>query len=182
MRHVPNILSAIRILLIPVFVSLMLQGNTTHAALVLAGSGITDLLDGYLARRFHWISDLGKVLDPVADKLTQVTVCVVLAYALQKYLFFFAIMLLKEALMIALGGYLLKKGAKIDGARWFGKAATVCFYVTMTIIVLFPTLPAIITTILLVITTALVVFAFGMYIPLFFTLKRGAGADYDKAK
>ncbi|MEG0306191.1 MAG: CDP-alcohol phosphatidyltransferase family protein, partial [Oscillospiraceae bacterium] len=80
-----------RILLIPVFVWQLLIGNTTAAAVILAGSGITDLLDGYLARHYNWISDLGKVLDPVADKLTQVTVCVVLAYLLSDYMIFFII-------------------------------------------------------------------------------------------
>ncbi|MEG0485473.1 MAG: CDP-alcohol phosphatidyltransferase family protein [Oscillospiraceae bacterium] len=180
MRHVPNILSCLRILLIPVFVWQLLIGNTTAAAVILAGSGITDLLDGYLARHYNWISDLGKVLDPVADKLTQVTVCVVLAYLLSDYMIFFIIMFLKEVLMMALGGYLLKKGAHIDGARWFGKAATVCFYVSMTILVLFPMLPKIIAIVLLCGTTALVLFAFSMYIPMFFKLKRGTAVSANK--
>lgn len=171
MRHIPNILSALRILMIPFFVIEMLSGNTTFAAVILAVSGLTDLLDGYLARHFNWITDVGKVLDPVADKLTQVTVCVVLLYVLRSFWIFFIIMLLKELVMITLGGYLLKKGAKIDGARWFGKAATVCFYVFMTLIVLFPAMPTGIVVAMLVITTAFVVFAFARYIPLFFTLK-----------
>lgn len=171
MRHIPNILSAIRILMIPYFAYEMLSGNTTTAAAVLALSGFTDLLDGFLARRFNWISDIGKVLDPVADKLTQVTVCIVLLYVLRSFWVFFGIMLLKELVMIFLGGYLIKKGAKIDGARWFGKAATVCFYFFMTVIVLFPAMPEAIVVAMLGITTAFVVFAFARYIPLFFTLK-----------
>lgn len=174
MRHLPNLLSVMRILLIPFFVNAMLRGNTTTAAAILAASGLTDLLDGYLARKFNWISDLGKVLDPVADKLTQVTVCLILAYVLRQYIFFFGVMLLKEVAMIGLGGYLLKKGAHIDGAKWFGKAATVCFYITMTLIVLIPAMPEMIVFVMLGVTTAFVVFAFARYIPMFFTLKSTA--------
>ncbi|MDR2932121.1 MAG: CDP-alcohol phosphatidyltransferase family protein, partial [Oscillospiraceae bacterium] len=89
MRHIPNILSFFRIVLIPFFVWQMLAGHTFNAAIILGISGLTDLLDGFLARRFGWISQLGKVLDPAADKLTQVTVCVVLAIVYRKYWYFF---------------------------------------------------------------------------------------------
>ena len=82
MKHIPNILSSLRIVMIPFFVWQMLTGNMLSAGLILLASGITDTLDGQLARHFGWISDLGKILDPFADKLTQtaVSVCFIIRF------------------------------------------------------------------------------------------------------
>ena len=71
---VPNLLSLIRILLIPVFALLFYQGQVLWAVFVLFLSGLSDFFDGKIARRFNQISALGKILDPVADKLTQITI------------------------------------------------------------------------------------------------------------
>lgn len=141
MRHIPNILSVFRILLIPFFVWQMLQGNTVNAAVVLIFSGLTDILDGGLARRFNWISSLGKVLDPVADKATQVAVCLMLARRMPQFWYFFALILLKELVMLLLGGWLLKKGVRLLGARWFGKVVTTFFYIIMVGLLFFPAIP-----------------------------------------
>ena len=172
MRHIPNILSFIRILLIPFFVWQMLDGNNLTAALILALSGVTDLLDGFLARRYNWISQLGKVLDPIADKLTQLTVCIVFIIILRRYWVFFAILLAKDFVMLVLGGYLIKKGVKMDGAKWFGKVATLVFYSVMTLILLIPTMPAWLITSLLCLATVCVIYAGLMYIPDFIRYRR----------
>lgn len=135
MRHIPNIISIIRILLIPFFVWLMLTDRPYQAAAILVVSGISDFLDGFLARRFNWVSDVGKVLDPVSDKLTQVTVCVTLIIVLRQYWFFFAALLFKDLVMLTLGSYLVKNGVKLEGARWFGKVVTTMFYIIMVAII-----------------------------------------------
>ena len=75
---VPNLLSLIRIFLIPAFAVLYYKGHIGWAVLMLALSGISDFLDGKIARRFNQVSELGKILDPVADKLTQITIAVML--------------------------------------------------------------------------------------------------------
>ena len=75
---VPNLLSLIRILLVPVFAVLFYQGHVLWAVFVLFLSGVSDFFDGKIARRFHQVSALGKVLDPVADKITQITIAVML--------------------------------------------------------------------------------------------------------
>ena len=75
---VPNLLSLIRIILIPVFGVLFYHDHVLAAVIVLAVSGLTDLFDGKIARRFNQVSELGKILDPIADKLTQMTIAVVL--------------------------------------------------------------------------------------------------------
>ena len=167
MKHIPNILSIIRILLIPFFVWQMLSGHTYIAASILLVSGLTDTLDGTLARKFNWITPLGKVLDPAADKLTQVTVCIVLAIKLHTYWPFFVILLSKDFVMLIIGGYLLKKGVKLEGAKWFGKISTVLFYMTMILIIFIPSMPRWVTIILLTLTTACAVFSVLMYFPEF---------------
>lgn len=172
MKHTPNILSAFRIVLIPFFAWQMMSGNTLNAAVILGVSGLTDMLDGLLARRFGWISQLGKVLDPVADKLTQVTVCIVLAVRLRKYWPFFLILLVKEVVLLTLGGYLMKKGVRLDGARWFGKVATVLFYVTMVSIMLFPSMPVTLINILLTLTVFCALAAAVLYLPEFRRYRR----------
>ena len=75
---VPNLLSLIRIILVPVFAVLFYQGHVLWAVFVLFLSGLSDFFDGKIARRFHQVSALGKVLDPVADKITQITIAVML--------------------------------------------------------------------------------------------------------
>ena len=167
MKHIPNILSCLRILLIPFFVWQMFAGNTVNAGVILIVSGATDLLDGILARRFGWVSAVGKVLDPVADKLTQGTISIVLAILLRQYWVFFAILIIKDLVMLILGGYLLKNGIKIEGARWFGKVVTVLFYGVMIGIVCFPGMPPWLITTLLAIVSGCAVIAAALYVPEF---------------
>ena len=96
---IPNLLSAFRLLLIPLFVWLYLQEKYFYTGLVLLISGITDISDGFIARRFHMVSNVGKVLDPVADKLTQISmlICLVTRYPLM--LILVVIMIFKELFM-----------------------------------------------------------------------------------
>lgn len=164
MRHIPNIISGIRIALIPVFVSLYLAGHQMQAAIVLGISGLTDMLDGNLARRFGWTSQLGKVLDPVADKLTLLSVCVLLLIKLEDYRIFFVILLIKDLIMLVLGGHLIKNGVVLKGAKWFGKLGTVVFYVGMVALWLFDMPHWAIVTILTIVTTLEVMSAL-LYIP-----------------
>lgn len=165
MKNIPNILSLFRIILIPFFVWQMMKGQTTAAAIILVVSALTDLLDGFLARRFGWVTQLGKVLDPTADKLTQVTVCIVLAINLRPYWIFFALILFKDLVMLIIGGYLFKNGIKIEGAKWFGKLATAFFYIAMCLIVFFPTISPLFTRILLTLTLICTFTAGILYIP-----------------
>ncbi len=167
MKNIPNLLSAFRISLIPFFVIQLLEGNTLNAGLLLIFSGFTDFLDGFLARKFNWITDLGKVLDPAADKLTQAAVSITLAYMLRQYWIFFAIMIFKDLIMLIIGGYLMKKGAKLEGAKFLGKVSTFIYYIGTILIILIPTMPnAIIIAILSIATICALISAFS-YIPEF---------------
>jgi len=183
MNIIPNSLSFFRIILIPLFVWYMVQDKTLAAAITLAVSGLTDFLDGWLARRFNWISQFGKMLDPMADKLTQVTVCLVMVIKLQQYWYFFLILFLKELLMLVLGGYLVKKGVKLEGAKFFGKVTTTVFYISMIFIVFIPTMPNQMVVFLLSLTTICAIISAFMYIPDFLHYReeiRRSGQDSEE--
>ena len=181
MRHTPNIISFIRICLIPFFVWNMLNERFLPAGVILVCSGVSDALDGFLARRFNWISKLGKVLDPAADKLTQVAVSITLGYIVgQRYpwiWWFFAILLVKELLMLALGAELLKKGVTLDGARWPGKVNTVLFYVTMAVLIFFPDVSKYFIGFMMLATSLCAIFAAISYTPDYLNYKKDVKKD-----
>jgi len=166
MRHIPNILSSLRILLIPFLIYFVLQGEMFFAALILILSGFSDFLDGFLARRFGWMSPIGKVLDPLADKLTQITICVLFALRLGGFVWLFVtILVCKEIVMLILGAYFYTKGVKLEGARLFGKVTTVLFYLTAIVIALAPALPRYSIYAMLLIVTASAVVSAVLYWP-----------------
>lgn len=165
MNKLPNLLSNLRIVMIPFFVWQMLSGNTLAAGVILAVSGITDTLDGRLARRFHWVSEVGKALDPLADKLTQCAVSICLLMRMPSLWFFFALLILKDMVMLTLGIFIHRSGVQIEGAGLCGKAATVVFYVVMGLIVLVPSIPEWIVTLMLAIDVAFALLAGFSYLP-----------------
>ena len=129
-KHLPNILTVVRFLLIPVIVLFALNNNYIAAIVVLTISGITDILDGYIARRFNLISDFGKLMDPFADKATQLTILVVLSIKGIIPFWIMLVVLLKEVLMIAGASFLYGKDVVVY-SKWYGKLATVLFYVAI---------------------------------------------------
>jgi len=136
------------------------------AAFILIFSGLTDLFDGFLARRFGWVSQVGKVLDPLADKLTQITICVLFAVTLGGLLWiFFAVLVFKEFVMLLLGAYFYKKGVKLEGARFLGKMTTVLFYLAVIVIALVPALPAFVIYAMLAVVTVSAIIAGVLYWP-----------------
>jgi len=186
---IPNILSLIRIALIPVFAVLYIYSDENPDLLawsigVLALSGATDLFDGYIARRFNQITEIGKVLDPVADKLTQVTVMLCLAINNPRLFPLFGICFVKELLQ-SIGAALLmfRKKADAQPARWYGKVATFVFYFCMALFVAFPldgnepllfglTMPLWLFITLAVIVAAFMIFAFIHYAQVYLQVSR----------
>lgn len=139
--NLPNTLTSLRIVLIPFFCVLFLMGPDyyAYAGAVLVVSGLSDMFDGLLARKLHQETELGKILDPIADKLTlaAVVVCMWYVYHVQFPWISFAlgIMLLKEIAMAVGGFVIVRRGQKLVKARWWGKVATVVFYTCMLLIV-----------------------------------------------
>lgn len=126
---IPNLLSLFRILLIPLIVWLYCgKGNYPLAAWALVLSGITDVADGFIARRFHMVSDLGKVLDPIADKLTQVTALGCLLTRFPTVILPLAVMVVKEAVMAVMGLVVIRRTGAVYSAEWHGKLATCLLY------------------------------------------------------
>ncbi len=134
--NVPNALSVLRLLLVPLFMALYLLHLDMWAFGVLLLSGVTDILDGIIARRFNQITDCGKLVDPLADKVTQVAVVICLATRYSELLVLAIICFAKELCQGIGGLLLLRKGSTMRGSKWFGKASTVIFYACMLLIVL----------------------------------------------
>lgn len=134
---IPNIISFTRILLIIPFIVFFLLGNYLIAFSFILLSGISDCLDGYLARKLNQISDLGKLLDPVADKLTLISVVICMGVLIPEILPIAIVLVIKDILMLVGGFYLLKKEIIPPPAKWYGKVATVIFYVSVVTIVFF---------------------------------------------
>ncbi|MCC8072578.1 MAG: CDP-alcohol phosphatidyltransferase family protein [Clostridiales bacterium] len=136
---IPNWLSFIRIALIPVFVVLFLKGYVLVAVIIMICTAFTDLFDGKIARKFNQVSNLGKLLDPIADKLSQMAIVIVLIVTYWdnaiRYLFMFFIA--KELIMILGGALLLSKGLRPTAAEIWGKVATNVFYIAMIFILAF---------------------------------------------
>lgn len=141
---IPNILSYVRIAMIPLYIYLYVTAQTTEqyykAAGVLVLSGLTDSLDGIIARKTGQITDLGKVLDPLADKLTQIAV-VGAMFVERPYILPLLVLFIGKELYLLISNVLLfKKDIFMDGAMWFGKLATAFFYISMLALVALPQL------------------------------------------
>lgn len=128
---IPNLMSLFRIFLIPFILWMFFTGRYYIAAGLLALSGITDVLDGIIARRFHMISAVGKALDPIADKLTVLAVLVSLCFVSETMIILVAVTVLREIAMGVMGLLIIKKTGTTYSSRWHGKISTVFLYLTM---------------------------------------------------
>ncbi|MBQ6266415.1 MAG: CDP-alcohol phosphatidyltransferase family protein [Clostridia bacterium] len=180
---VPNLLSALRIVMVPIFAVLFYHEHYAWAVFVLALSGLSDFFDGKIARRFNQVSALGKILDPVADKLTQITIAVMFYLTFRKsedslvkaFSWVFLIFLIKELVMVVGGGIMLAIGLRPSAAEMPGKVATFVFYVIMILIIAFGpgigilrsffVLPSVLMLILVCISVVLTLVAFCSYMP-----------------
>ena len=130
LKHVPNALTIIRFLLIPVIVISIFNRDYIIAFIFFTVSGITDIADGCIARKFNLISNFGKLMDPLADKLTQIATIASLTLKDIIPIWILAIVLLKELIMIAGASFLYGKDVVVY-SKWYGKLATVLFYVAI---------------------------------------------------
>ena len=130
-------------------------------------SGLTDMFDGKVARKFNMITELGKFIDPLADKLTQgaLVLCFAVRYPLMRAVL--ALFILKEGFMGIMGLLLLPRGKKLDGAMWFGKVCTAVLYVLLFILLLFPGISLTAANLLISACGAFMLFSLIMYIPVF---------------
>ena len=126
---IPNLLTVFRILLIPVIVWLYCgKEDYPLAAWVLVLSGATDVADGFIARKFHMVSGLGKVLDPIADKLTQTAALACLLTRFKAVWWLLGVLVMKETVMAVMGLLVIRRTKVVYSAAWHGKLATVMLY------------------------------------------------------
>lgn len=135
---VPNLLSLLRLILVPVYAGIYLRGQYLLAGGIMAVSCLTDLLDGFIARRWNMITNLGKVLDPLADKVTQLTITLCLCRKHPQLLPVLALLVVKECFQLTLGVLYLRRGRMLDGALPEGKVCTAIFFLSLLTLVLFP--------------------------------------------
>ncbi len=182
-KTIPNFISFFRILLIPVFGVLFYNDHLGWAVVVLIVSGLTDFVDGKIARKFNQISELGKMLDPLADKLTQITIAILLFLEfnrctdeiMQTFSWIFLIFLVKEAIFVVGAIIMISIGLIPCAAEIYGKVATFVFYGVMVLMFLFGpevgvfastfTLPNVVCIVLVSISAVLTLVAFASYIP-----------------
>lgn len=183
--NIPNTLSLLRLLLVPAFAVLYLMHRDVWAFGVLLLSGATDALDGFIARQLNQITECGKLMDPIADKLTQVTVVICLTTRYREILPLTVICFFKE-LCQAIGGLImLRSRQQVRSAKWFGKVSTVVFYACMLVIVLWydvlaeKAFWALIG--LLLLTAATMLSAFLGYLRIFIKILRGDAGTNDAA-
>ena len=170
---IPNILSYLRIAMIPLYIYLYVRAETIEqyyrAAGVLVLSGITDSLDGIIARKTGQITNLGKALDPLADKLTQIAVVGAMLIDRPYILPLLVLFIVKELYLLISNLLLFKKDIFMDGAMWFGKLATAFFYISMLVLIALPHLDQKVSLLIININIILQIVAFLGYGRWFFT-------------
>lgn len=134
----PNILCYIRILMVPLFVIIFLKKMYWQSSLIIVAATATDVLDGWIARTFNMISDWGKFIDPVADKLMQFAMITVAIIKVPWLLILVIAFVIKEAILLAVGIFIYHKGSNLDGAMWCGKLCTVVFDSAMLVLIAIP--------------------------------------------
>ena len=168
---IPNLMGYFRLLMIPAFAWLYLTASTDMdyymAALVMGISSLTDMFDGMVARKFNMITEFGKFLDPLADKLSHgaILLCLLSRYPL--ILLMLVLYVIKEGFMLVMGILKLRQGKKLNGAKWFGKCCTALLYVVLFIFLLFPRLPLGIVNGLIYLCAAAMALTLALYIPVF---------------
>lgn len=165
---IPNILCYIRLILIPVFVIIYIKAEEPREYLLSAAvvfvSGFTDFLDGFIARTFHMVTELGKLIDPMADKLTQVSLIFVLVVKIKWMFLLLILFVVMQLYMLVAGLVMLKKGKRLNGSKWFGKISTTVFYAVMLVLVALPNLDSNVTNILMLVCGAFLLLSFVLYI------------------
>ena len=169
---IPNILSFFRLILIPVYITIYLNAKDSSdyflAAAILAVSCLTDLIDGKIARHFNMISTVGKILDPLADKLTQFAMILCLALKHPSLWYLVGLFVVKESFQLIAGGINLKRGRMLKGALLSGKICTTILFVSLIIMVMVPGLHENVVTVIVIIDICFMLVSFGNYLFTYF--------------
>lgn len=182
---IPNIMGYFRLILAPVYLVLYFHAKDTRgymlAAAVLAVSALTDMLDGKIARRFNMVTELGKILDPVADKVTHGAVALSLSFRFPLMCYVLILFLVKETFMGVMGLYVMKRrGRMMDGAQWYGKLCTAVLFVLLLALLLNMNISWFRAGLLCVLCIAVMLFSLGCYVVFYARLLRGVPPEKNK--
>ena len=182
--NLPNMLSLLRLCMVPLYVIVYFSGmKNAHllALLVYALATFTDFLDGYLARKNNCITNLGKVLDPLGDKLMALSVLTCLTIDGRIPLWAVIVLLVKEIIMGIGGFYIYKKSAFMPPSNYFGKTSTVVLFIACVILIAFKDLPKPWPILIRSIAIGIAVIAFINYLIVFIKLLRNNAHSGDVA-
>lgn len=166
-KYIPNCITVFRLMLVFVFIYLFIsdfENKSLYCVVTFVISGISDVLDGFLARKYKLESDFGKLMDPLADKLMQVTVAVCVATIERSLIWVPVFLILKELAMILGAAKLLKKDHIVVKANIFGKIASVMYFAVFLVLMLFNNLSPLIKQFLCISFVVVSIFAFINYI------------------
>lgn len=161
---IPNVLSMLRLALIPLIVwSYHIKGSYQLAGGLIIASGVTDVLDGLIARRFDMVSDLGKALDPFADKLTQTAILICLLPRFPLMWIPLCLLVVKEFISCVWKIRVILKTKIIECAKWHGKVTTVLLYAMLLLHIFWPEIPSAISMVSIILCTAMMLLSFLLY-------------------
>ena len=178
---IPNLLSLIRLLIIPFFIRAYLKGKTVLAFVLVAVSALTDVIDGPIARALGQVTDLGKVLDPISDKLTEGAMIICVGLKHRPVLILFGMMAVKEACMSYMGLRTLRHCGEIHSARWYGKVCTVVLYASMLLFIGIPNISLKLVAFITAVCGASILMALLLYARWYRTLWREKDAECREA-
>lgn len=162
---IPNILSLVRLAMIPFIVWLYcVKDDAVMTAVLLIASGATDVVDGFIARRFNMISEIGKALDPVADKCTQLATLLCLVTKYKRMLIPFVMLLVKELVNGTVNLISARKNKRVEGADWHGKLSTVLLYAMLVLHVLWIDIPSYVSNLSIIICILMMSVSFALYL------------------
>ena len=169
---IPNFLSLVRLLLIPIYISIYLNATDPReffiAGTILIVSCMTDMIDGQIARRFHMISNVGKLLDPLADKLTQLALSLSLSFRYPVLRWVLILFLAKEFFQLITALIMFRKGKVLPGAIFAGKICTSVLFISFIALVLMPGLSETIVNIIALVDSCFLLYAFAGYVFAFY--------------
>ncbi len=170
----PNILTYIRILLVPVFICFYMNAKTPSdniiAGIIIVLSGITDVADGFIARHWNLTSDLGKIIDPIADKAMQFAMMICVCIRFRWVLILVVIYEVKKTKTFFATAYLFTRGKHIGGAMWCGEVCTVILFLVMLSLVVVPNIKPLAVSMLIGFAAAFMLLAFFIYMREYFVL------------
>lgn len=162
---IPNILTVFRlVLIIPIVITYLVNDNNIATIVLVAISAFSDVIDGIIARKFNMITELGKLLDPVADKLTQLALAIILCVKFPYMLIPLGVLVLKEVISGIIGIYVVKHLKHTLFAEWHGKLATVFLYGIMLAHLVWPDMNQTVSLVLIITSASLLLLSFVLYL------------------